>query len=118
MPHTAATPVSIAPATGAHATFLTAIAGARPRELRIQPSPDALAGRLFEVEATMAAFKAYLTALLEDTAKAASFSHPMHEIVDRYMSDMADEVRGQFVDAIEDLRRWPLSKATFLWVNV
>lgn len=72
------------------------------RPVALRTSDPYLRGRLFEVDELTQAFKTYLTALLEDTAGHAHFSHPMHEIVDRYISDMAGEIRDQFVIAIKE----------------
>lgn len=95
----AASPVTITALDAAYADFLLALT--RPRPLRVENSNAALRGRIDEIERHIAAFKAWLTALVEDTAQNVALAKRPDDIVDSHMTDMAGDLRGQLLQALE-----------------
>lgn len=94
-----ATPISITALDAAYADFLLTLT--RPRPLKLENSPAALRGRIDEIERHIAGCKAWLTALVEDTARNVALAKRPDDIVDSHMTDMAADLRGHLLQAIE-----------------
>ena len=86
----------------AHHRFLATVI-TRPRELRPLNSADALAGRTLEIELHVQAVTVWLKALVEDTAGHCHASRSLSDLVETYMSDLASELRGELIVALEDV---------------
>lgn len=84
----------------AHMRFLISVL-TRPRELRALNSADALAARTLEIEQHLQAVAVWLKALVEDTAQHSHMGRRPDDIVEAYMSDMAGELRGLLIGAMD-----------------
>ncbi len=98
----AATTLSIDPVAAAWTKFLLAVMDARPHRLNALNSPAALAGRVQDIDAQIIACRDWLKALLEDTAQHCYPARRLEDVVETYMGDLASEVRGELVLAMED----------------
>ena len=98
----AATPVSIDPLHCAYARLLAAVGKNRPRKLHADNSPCALAGRVADIEAQLIACTDWLKAIVDDTSHHCHARRRLDDIVDAYMADMAGELRGELLKAMEN----------------
>lgn len=86
----------------AHIRFLMSVL-ARPQELRALNSTDALAVRTLYIEQHLQAYEIWLKALVEDTSGHCHASRSLPDLVGACMSDMAGDLRGHLIEAMEDV---------------
>lgn len=101
------------PLASAHTKLMLAVVAHRPRELRADNSYDALAALALQIDAVTLEFRDYLKALTEQAAQHIPLAGRLDDVVEAYMSDMASEIRGALLKAleseIEDRREQPES---------
>lgn len=86
----------------AYALYILAVTGCRPKPLRALNSPAALQARAAEIEVHMQAFAAFMTAVMADTAQNMWFSRDEANEINATLQDLASDVRGTVLRAIED----------------
>lgn len=84
------------------ATYLLAVSGNRPRPLQGGNSQRALRMRAAEVEYAVLSFQLWLSALMADTAYNMSLSGDPLPLIDAALTDLASDLRGMMVAAIEE----------------
>jgi hypothetical protein len=96
-----ATAARIDPLTGAYHKLRLELNAHRVRPLRALNSDEALRWRVLDIEALIIAMKDYLKVVVEDTAANIALAGRQDDVVEAYMSDMAGELRGHFIQALE-----------------
>lgn len=85
----------------AYATFLLGLMARRPRELDLENSDDDLEARVCEIDEVIILCKSYLKVLVEDTAQHVALAKRPDDIVENFMTDMAGDLHGHLLQAIE-----------------
>lgn len=88
----------------AYTKFLGAVMENKPRPLRALNSPNMLACRACEIDAQILACAEWLKALAEDSAQHMSLGKRLDDIIEGAMTDMAGDVRGEVLKALDDAR--------------